>query len=81
MGFIALLLSFLAAIFMFVGLIPFLGWLNWFTTLPLAVAGAVLSILTLVKHPRSLAGVGGIILSLIVVFVAVIRLSLGCGVI
>ena len=79
MGFIGLIVSFVAAVFMFVGLIPFLGWLNWFTTLPVAIAGAVLSIITLLRNPRSLFGVGGLIISLAVLFVAVVRLSLGWG--
>ena len=80
MGFIGLIVSFVAAIFMFVGLIPFLGWLNWFTTLPVAIAGAVLSIITLSRKPRSLFGVGGLLISLAVLFVAVVRLSLGWGI-
>jgi hypothetical protein len=79
MGFIGLMVSFIAAMFMLVGLIPFLGWLNWFTTLPAAITGAVLSGITLIRRPRSLFGVGGLIISLAVFFVAIVRLSLGFG--
>lgn len=44
MGAFGCALSILAALFLAVGLIPFLGWLNWFTSLPLSILGAIFSI-------------------------------------
>jgi hypothetical protein len=43
MGLIGCGFGFLAAITFLVGLIPFLGWINWFTTLPLAVISAAMA--------------------------------------
>jgi hypothetical protein len=43
MGIIGFIFSLVAAGFMLIGLLPFLGWLNWITTLPASIAGAVLS--------------------------------------
>jgi hypothetical protein len=79
MGFIGLGVSMVAVLFMFIGLIPFLGWLNWITTLPLAVVGATMSGLGIARS-RSILGIVGLIISAIVFFIALARLSVGCGI-
>lgn len=78
MGIIGFILSLVAAGFMLIGLLPFLGWLNWITTLPAAIAGAVLSGIA-VSRSRGGIGTAGLIISLIVFMVGVGRLALGGG--
>lgn len=80
MGIIGFILSLLAVVFMLVGLVPFLGWLNWFTTLPLGLAGAGLSAAGLSRGRNGIA-VAGLVISIIALIVAFIRLYIGCGVI
>jgi hypothetical protein len=78
MGIIGFIFSLVAAGFMLIGLLPFLGWLNWVTTLPAAVAGAVLSGID-VSRSKGGIGAAGLIISLIVFVIGVGRLVLGCG--
>ncbi len=54
------------------GLIPFLGWANWFL-LPIAGIGLVLGLISKRKE--------GQILNLVVIAIALVRLSLGGGLI
>jgi len=77
-GLAGFIVSLVAAFFMFIGLIPFLGIINWFTTLPLSILGAIFSGIGISKS-RSSIGVAGLIISIAVFFIAVIRLSLGGG--
>jgi hypothetical protein len=79
MGFIGLGVSVLAAIFMIIGLIPFLGWLNWVTTLPLALVGAVLNAVALARD-KSFFAVVGLILCAVVLVIGSFRLFIGCGI-
>ena len=80
MGIIGFIVSLVAAGFMLIGLIPFLGWLNWITTLPLAIAGAVLSGIGLARSRGGIA-VAGLIISVVVFFLGTGRLIIGCGII
>ena len=80
MGIIGFILSLIAALFMVVGLIPFLGWVNWFTTLPFGLAAAGLSVTGLSRGRNGLAVVG-LVISIVVLIMAFIRLWIGCGVI
>jgi hypothetical protein len=81
MAIIGFILSLVSGSFMLIGLIPFLGWLNWITTLPLAVAGGVFSGLGITRAGGIKGfGIAGLIISILVFFVAVNRLILGCGV-
>ncbi|MGD1120338.1 MAG: hypothetical protein ABR886_12805 [Dehalococcoidales bacterium] len=79
MGFIGLGISVAAAFFMLIGLVPFLGWLNWITTLPLAIIGATFSGLGIARS-RSIFGIAGLIIAVIVFFIASARLFVGCGI-
>ena len=54
------------------GLIPFLGWANWFL-LPIAGIGLILGLISKRKE--------GQILNLVVIAIALVRLSLGGGLI
>ena len=78
MGFIGLFLSLIAGLFLLLGLLPFLGWTNWFTTLPIAILGAVFSGVAATR--RSHIAVAGLIISIIVIGVALVRLTIGGGI-
>jgi len=80
MGVLGLIVNLVAAMFMTIGLIPFLGWLNWFTTLPISIVGAILSGVSLASRPRSRSAIAGLIISLAVFLVALVRLALGGGI-
>jgi hypothetical protein len=80
MGILGFIFSLVATAFLLVGLIPFLGWLNWITTLPIAILGAVFSGLGLARSRGGLAKVG-LIISIVVFVLALGRLYIGCGVI
>lgn len=55
---------------MFLGMIPFLGWLNWFN-IPLAIIGLLISIIGKSR--------GGIIICVVAIFFGLLRLMLGGG--
>jgi hypothetical protein len=80
MGIIGFIFSLVAAGFLLLGAIPFLGLINWFTTLPAAVLGAVFSGFGLARARGGLA-VAGLVISVVVFFLAAGRLVIGCGVI
>ena len=79
MGLIGLGISVVAAFFLLIGLVPCLGWWNWITTLPIAVAGATVSSLAVLRS-RSGLGIAGLVISLVVVVIAMGRLAIGCGI-
>lgn len=79
MGFISLGLSIASGFFMLIALIPFLGWLNWITTLPLAIAGAILGLISTARS-RSPFGVAGLVIGVVVIFIGSGRLFIGCGI-
>jgi hypothetical protein len=74
-------LGLLATFFMVIGLIPLLGWLNWFTSLPLAIVAAVLFFFDLREPPRSSFSQIGFLLSTMVLCIVIFRLLVGGGVI
>jgi len=77
-GFIGLLLSLIAGFFLIIGLLPLLGWTNWFTTLPIAILGAVFSGVAAAR--RSHIAVAGLVISIAVIGVALVRLTFGGGI-
>ncbi len=79
MGIAGFIISLVAMGFLLIGLIPFLGWINWITTLPAAILGAVFSSLGMTQY-RSGISMAGLIISVVVFFLAVGRLIIGCGV-
>ena len=70
----------LAAIFFLLGLIPLLGWLNWFTTLPLAAIAAAMSYVALRNDRRDTVAAFALAASVILILLTLFRLSLGGGV-
>jgi hypothetical protein len=79
MGVVGFILSLIAGFFMLIGLIPFLGIINWFTTLPAAILGIIFSSIGLSKSQSGLA-TAGLIISILVLIIAVIRLIIGGGI-
>jgi hypothetical protein len=69
----------LAAFFFLIGLIPFLGWINWITTLPLAALAASLSYVAVRQNSRNTVATLGLFASVILILIALFRLSLGGG--
>ncbi len=80
-GILGLFFGLVAGVCLLVGLIPLLGWLNWFTSLPLAIVGLIFSqISSRAKIGRNL-GIAGTVLCLGVIGVALFRLILGGGIV
>jgi hypothetical protein len=69
----------LAGLTFLVGIIPFLGWINWFTTLPLAVVSAAMAY-SAMKNGRD-DGVARftLVASVLLIVVTLGRLSIGGG--
>lgn len=81
MGLISLLWGILAMLFMFLGLIPLLGWLNWLV-IPFAGVGAIIAAVGIMfRGEKSRRAKTGLVLNTIVIVVGVIRLSMGGGII
>jgi len=74
-------LSVLAGLFLAVGLIPFLGWLNWFTSLPLSILGAIFCYLALRERPDTPIARFGLVASVLLLCITLFRLAIGGGVI
>jgi hypothetical protein len=79
LGVIGLIVSLIAFLFLMIGLLPFMGWFNWFTTLPAALLGIIISGLAIGRR-RTGTATAGLIISLIVIVLSVGRLILGGGV-
>ena len=71
MNAISTIIGLMALIIALVGFIPLLGWLNWFA-IPLAVVGLVLGLLSRKTSGRYI--------NLVVLALAIIRLTLGGGI-
>ncbi len=80
LGLIGFIISLAAGFAMLIGLIPFLGWwFSLFITLPMAIAGAVISGIGS-SRKRSGFATAGLVISLVILIFAIWRLVLGCGV-
>lgn len=69
---VSILTGLVSLIFVIPGVIPFLGWANWLA-LPIAVVGLVIGMLSSKNTGRNL--------NIVILIIAVIRLSMGGGVI
>ncbi len=81
MGTLGCGLSLFAGFFLLLGLIPLLGWMNWITTLPLALLGAIFSYLAIRNEPGNSLATMGLIASVLIFAFGAFRLSLGAGII
>ncbi|HYH10996.1 MAG TPA: hypothetical protein VD789_01485 [Thermomicrobiales bacterium] len=73
-------LSLLAGLFLLIGMIPLLGWLNWLTTLPLAILAAIFSYQNMKSRPEDAMAKIGLIASVLIFAFGAFRLSLGAGI-
>ncbi len=82
MGLISVLWGIVAMVWMAVALVPLLGWGNWFL-IPFACVGAVIAAIGIAVTSRERRGraKAGLVLNGIVIIVAMLRLSLGGGLI
>jgi hypothetical protein len=71
--------SIFAGFFLLLGLIPFLGWLNWITTLPFALLGAIFSYQAMRSGTDNGLAQMGLIASVLVFAAGAFRLGLGGG--
>lgn len=69
---LSLILGVLAALGLLLGLLPLFGWLNWLVVLPPAVLGLILGVLARDR--------GAMTLNAVVIAIALLRLSVGGGV-
>ena len=73
------LCSVAAAGFGVVAALPLLGWLNWITTLPLAILAIAFSGLALSRGDRSVVAAGSLGLGVLTLCWALFRLAIGGG--
>ena len=73
-------LSLLAVVFLIIGLLPLLGWLNWITSLPMAVISMVFSLIGASRGLLRGLGIAGATISGAVIIFALFRLFLGGGI-
>ena len=65
---------------MFLGLIPFLGWLNWFV-IPFAGIGLLISIIAVATYQENRGmSIAGLVLCSIALFISIPRLIIGGGI-
>ncbi len=74
-------LSLIAGFFLLIALIPFLGWLNWITTLPLSLLAVVFSYQAMRARPYDGMAKLGLIAGVLIFAFGAFRLSLGAGII
>ena len=79
-GLLGILFGFVAGVCLLVSLLPLLGWLNWITSLPLAIIGLIFSRVSARRRVGSSLGTVGTVLCLGVLGIAVFRLILGGGI-
>lgn len=68
---VSILIGVVLLVFVLVGLIPFLGWLNW---LALVIGAVGVLIGALSRHKA------GLVFNIVLLIVAILRLSLGGGI-
>ena len=80
MGIVGLVLGIISIIGMFIGLLPFLGWMNW-GVIPIAGVGLIISIVAIAtaKENRGLS-IAGLILCAAALIIGTIRLIIGGGI-
>lgn len=81
MGGLGCALSLFAGLFLVIGFVPFLGWLNWLTTLPLSLAAAVFCYLAVRNQPGNQMASMGLLASVLIFAFGSFRLFLGAGII
>lgn len=73
--------SIAAAVFAVLGFFPFLGWLNWFTTLPFAFMAILFGIVGLLSDQERTAAALALVFGFALLCWALFRLLIGGGLI
>ncbi|WP_242112057.1 hypothetical protein [Luteimonas aquatica] len=81
MGLISLLWGIAAMLWMIVALIPLVGWANWFL-IPFAAVGAIIAAIGVLFTSSGKRGRAktGLVLNGLVILIALVRLTLGGGI-
>ncbi|MFT3755574.1 MAG: hypothetical protein QM769_06430 [Pseudoxanthomonas sp.] len=82
MGLISLLWGIVAMLWMILALVPLLGWMNWFLV-AFAAVGAIIAAIGYLFTRKEKTGraKAGLLINGIVIIVAIMRLSIGGGII
>jgi len=78
MGIAGLIIGIISIVGFLIGMIPFLGWFNWFN-IPLAGLGLLFGIIGAATSDSKGSSIAGIVLCAIAIFIGGIRLMLGGG--
>lgn len=78
-GILGIVFGLAAGVCLLVGLVPLLGWINWITSIPLALVGLAFSRVSAHRIAGRSLGIAGTVLSVGVIVVALFRLFLGGG--
>lgn len=81
MGGIGCGFSIAAAVFAILGFLPLLGWLNWFTTLPLAFLAMLFGVIGLLSDQQRTAAALALVFGLVLLCLGLFRLLIGGGMI
>lgn len=79
MGTLGCGVSVAAFVLAFITALPFLGWGNWFTTIPISILAMVFSSIGLAKGEQRTIAVLGLVAGAIIFFWALFRLAIGGG--
>lgn len=81
MGALGCGISVVAGLFAILGLLPLLGWLNWFTTLPAALVAVLLGFLGVLRDEQRAISVLALVAGVAILAWALFRLSIGGGIV
>ena len=79
MGTLGCILSIVAGIFAVIGLIPLLGWVNWFTTLPAALLAILFGLVGLLRAEQRTAAALALTAGVVLLVWTIFRLAVGGG--
>lgn len=81
MGILGFIISLVAVLFLIIGLVPFLGWSNWFTTMPAATLTIILCGVSMGRNrPPGRLAIAGLVIGIAVFIIGLLRLTLGGGI-
>jgi hypothetical protein len=76
---VGLVIGVVSTVGMFIFFLPLLGALNWLNV-PLAIAGLIISLISIANARNKGIGLAGVILCSIAIVVGIGRLKIGCGI-
>lgn len=80
MSIITMLIAVIALVLTLVAFIPLLGWLNWLF-IPFSIIALLLNVIAIIIPPyRNKIAYIGVVISVMSLFVGIVRLSIGGGI-